>query len=147
MDASSSDSHPNDRPVPTWDLPTRIFHWALVLLIIDAWVSYSFGDVLMRWHMWNGYALLTLVLFRLMWGIWGSNTARFSGFVASPLRVVRYLRALARGEDEHYLGHNPAGGWSVLVLLGLILVQGVCGLFASDDILVGRLASVHRLGF
>lgn len=143
--------------IPVWDLPTRLFHWLLVLLVAGAWFSYKFGDVSMTWHKWNGYAVLTLLLFRLLWGVVGSSTARFSDFIKGPRTVWRYLRDGARAPS---LGHNPAGGWSVLAMLGVLIVQAGAGLFTSDDILVSgplqflvsadtadALSSIHRLGY
>ncbi|RRJ82722.1 cytochrome b/b6 domain-containing protein [Aestuariirhabdus litorea] len=130
------------RPIPTWDLPTRLFHWLLVLLIANAWLSWKFADIEMQWHMWNGYTLLTLVLFRLLWGIWGSSTARFTQFVRGPRTLFRYLSAIRRGSPPHYLGHNPAGALGVILLLALVGLQGCFGLFTTDEILVeGPLAS------
>lgn len=143
--------------IPVWDLPTRLFHWLLVLLVAGAWLSYKFGDVTMTWHKWNGYAVLTLLLFRLVWGIVGSSTARFCDFVKGPRTVWCYLRDGARAPS---LGHNPAGGWSVLAMLGVLSVQAFAGLFTTDDIMVSGplkflvssdtvdlLSSVHRLGY
>jgi cytochrome b len=120
--------------VPAWDLPIRLFHWAVVILVAGGWLSHKYGDPLtMSWHKWNGYILLTLLLFRLMWGLIGSSTARFSDFLAGPVKVFRYLRG---GLQEKYLGHNPAGSLSVLALLGVMFIQAFTGLFSTDDILV-----------
>jgi cytochrome b len=82
----------------------------------------------MDWHRYSGYALLGLVLFRIYWGLVGSSTARFSGFVKGPATMLRYLR----GEYRHTIGHNPLGAWSVIALLLLVLVQVGLGLFAVD---------------
>ncbi|MBF0418133.1 MAG: cytochrome b/b6 domain-containing protein, partial [Magnetococcales bacterium] len=146
--------------VRVWDLPTRLFHWSLVLTVISAFVSRKFGDTMLVWHMTNGYAILVLILFRLLWGLFGSTTARFRSFLTGPGAVIGYLRANLKGEHPRFVGHNPAGGWSVAALLTVLAVQGVTGLFASDDILVkGPLAflvtektvalasTIHRLGF
>lgn len=122
--------------VKVWDLPTRLFHWSLVFGVISAVVARKLGDSMLVWHMWNGYAMLVLLLFRLMWGFLGSSTARFRDFLAGPGAVFAYLRALLKGETPHFIGHNPAGGWSVVLLLTALTVQGVTGLFASDDIFV-----------
>lgn len=143
--------------IPVWDLATRLFHWLLVLLVAGAWLSYKYGDVTMTWHKWNGYAILTLLLFRLLWGAIGSSTARFGDFVKGPRSVLRYLRDGARAPA---LGHNPAGGWSVLAMLGILVVQAGAGLFTTDDIIVSGplkflvsadtaafLSSLHRLGY
>lgn len=143
--------------IPVWDLPTRLFHWLLVLLVAGAWLSYKFGDVTMTWHKWNGYAVLTLLLFRLLWGCIGSSTARFADFIRGPFTVLGYLRGGARAPS---LGHNPAGGWSVLAMLGVLGMQAGAGLFTTDDIIVSgplnflvssatadTLSSIHRLGY
>ncbi|WP_130471534.1 cytochrome b/b6 domain-containing protein [Candidatus Magnetaquicoccus inordinatus] len=126
----------SDDRVAVWDLPTRLFHWGLVLLVISAVLSRNWGDSLLVWHMINGYALLVLLVFRILWGIVGSSTARFSSFVCGPGAVIAYLRGALRGEHQLSVGHNPAGGWSVLAMLAVLTLQGVTGLFASDDILV-----------
>lgn len=117
--------------VPVWDLPTRIFHWLTVILIAGGWLSQQYGDFQLTWHKWNGYLLLTLLVFRMLWGVVGSSTARFSHFFAGPLTVWRYLR---QPGHQPSLGHNPLGSLSVFALLGLMLAQAVSGLFATDDI-------------
>jgi cytochrome b len=114
-----------------WDLPTRLFHWILVALIVTLWVSATRGW--MTVHYVGGVAVLVLVLFRIAWGFLGSTTARFSDFAASPRQVMDYLRALRRGDDARHAGHNPAGGWMVMTLLLLILAQASLGLFANDE--------------
>jgi len=88
----------------------------------------------MEWHKLSGYAILTLLLFRLAWGFAGSDTARFSRFLQSPLAVVRHLSRMTRREPDYQIGHNAAGGWMVLVMLALLLVQAVSGLFSNDDV-------------
>lgn len=151
-------SDPSEPTVPVWDLPTRLFHWSLVLLVILAVVSRLWGDSLLKWHMANGYAVLVLLLFRLLWGLAGSTTSRFQTFLTGPGTVIAYLHGVMRGETRHYTGHNPAGGWSVAALLVVLLVQTLTGLFASDDILVkgplaflvsermvALLSTIHRL--
>ena len=124
--------------IPVWDLPTRLFHWALVLLVAGGWLSQQFGgalfgDIMMSWHKWNGYAVLTLLVFRLLWGLVGSDTARFSDFFPTPARLKQYFSS---GLRLHYAGHNPLGALSVFALLFLVGLQAVSGLFATDDILV-----------
>ena len=112
-----------------WDLPTRVYHWALVLCIALAWWSGEEGrnDL----HEWTGYTLIVLVVSRLVWGFVGSRHSRFSDFVRGPRATITYLR----GGGSPTPGHNPLGAWSVLALLLLILLQAVSGLFNSDDIL------------
>lgn len=128
-------SEPNAllKTVQVWDLPTRLFHWILVALMIVQWLTAE-SDGAMQYHVWGGYAVLTLVLFRLIWGFAGSETARFSHFVRGPGAALDYVKALLRGETPLYLGHNPMGGWSILALLTLLLIQAGTGLFANDDI-------------
>lgn len=108
------------------DLPTRVVHWALVLLIPFSW--WSAEEHHMDWHRWSGYAILGLLVFRLMWGVVGSSSARFADFVRGPRAVLAY----ARGKGGHVLAHNPMGGWSVVVLLALLVAQVGLGLFAVD---------------
>ena len=119
---------PNTRH-PTWDLPTRLFHWLLVAGIGLAWLSHDRDWI--EVHRWNGYTLLVLVLFRILWGFFGSVHSRFADFVRSPLAVWRYWR----GREPATPGHNPAGGWSILAMLGLVLAQALTGLFNSDGLL------------
>jgi cytochrome b len=126
---------------PVWDLPTRLFHWLLTLGVLGQWASAEWNLLSMDWHFRIGYALLALVLFRLAWGFVGSDSARFSRFVHGPAAVARYLPGLfSRGHDAQ-AGHNPLGGWAVLLLLGVLLAQSITGLFSTDDIsLYGPLA-------
>ncbi len=125
------------RSVPAWDLPTRLFHWTLVALILSSWVSYEYaeaiGDVTLVWHRAIGLAALTLLVWRIIWGLVGSSTARFSSFVRGPRAALGYLRGLLRGAETRFLGHNPLGAWMVLALLAALLAQGSFGLFAVDD--------------
>lgn len=136
---------PSPRHVIAWDLPTRLFHWTLVLLIIDAWLSYRFaeavGDFSMRWHMFNGYAILTLLAFRLLWGVFGSSTSRFSAFIRWPGVALSYGVDLLRGGKRHYLGHNPLGTWMIILLFLALATQATLGLFLLDhnDINAGPL--------
>lgn len=129
-----------------WDAPTRLFHWALVVLIALQYATGEFHLLDMRWHFWFGYATLALVLFRVAWGCVGSQTSRFVEFVRGPRAVARYLRAQFSANPQISIGHNPLGGWSVLALLASIAVQIGSGLFASDEIdtdgpLVGLVSS------
>jgi cytochrome b len=123
-------------PMRVWDLPTRLFHWVIVLLVAVSYVSVTFAGSnygLMRVHLISGYSILALLLFRLAWGFIGSDTARFTTFLGSPLAGFRYLaRFGARGPDDQ-IGHNAAGGWMVLIMLGLLAAQVGTGLFSNDD--------------
>ena len=119
--------------VKVWDLPVRLFHWLLVAAFALSWYSSEQGLEWVNIHVWSGYTVITLVGFRILWGLVGSETARFSSFLYGPGAVLAYLRGWFRGEG-HTLGHNPVGGWMVLVMLLLLLAQGTTGLFATDDI-------------
>ena len=129
-----STARPVNDSIRVWDLPTRLFHWLLVALIALQYSSGEFGWPSMQWHYRCGYATLALVLFRLLWGLCGSQTSRFREFVRGPRATLRYLDALRRGEALRHAGHNPLGGWSVVMMLASIAVQATTGLFASDDI-------------
>ena len=120
--------------VRIWDLPTRLFHWALVVLIAMQYATGEFHLLDMRWHFWFGYATLALIAFRVLWGLFGSQTSRFAGFVRAPRVVLAYVKEQFSTNPQHSIGHNPLGGWSVLILLTCIAVQIATGLFASDDI-------------
>lgn len=114
---------------PLWDIPTRIFHWLIVCLIPLAWWSAEEGHY--NVHQWTGYAVLVLVASRLVWGFLGSRHSRFRDFLVGPTAALSYLR----GDGAASVGHNPLGGWSVMLLLALLLAQAVSGLFNSDDVL------------
>ena len=120
--------------VAVWDGFVRIFHCLLVGSVAFAWWCAEQGCEWMTWHMRCGYTVLGLVIFRLLWGIGGSFYARFAQFVRSPSAVLRYGRALAQRREPHYLGHNPLGGWAVVLLLLFCVLQAGTGLFANDEI-------------
>lgn len=119
---------------PVWDIYVRLFHWVLAAGVLFAWWSGEQGGNWMTWHMYAGYTVLGLVLFRLLWGVAGSHYARFSEFIYSPTSTLRYTRQLLQHREPHYLGHNPLGGWMVVALLLLAAVQAGTGLFANDEI-------------
>jgi cytochrome b len=135
-DRSEDAGQPRQRQVVVWDLPTRLFHWALVALVTLSFVTGKLGGNAMQIHVWSGLAILALLLFRFGWGIWGGRQARFSAFVRSPAAVIRYAAGLLRGDSPRWLGHNPMGGWSVLAMLAALLLQAGTGLFATDDIFI-----------
>jgi cytochrome b len=118
--------------VLAWDLPTRLFKWALVATIVVAWASDKIGGGNPALHVLNGQIVLTLVLFRVLWGFVGGSTARFSGFVPTPGRSIGYGLDLLKGREGHYLGHNPLGAWMVLALLALPAAMALTGLFNAD---------------
>jgi cytochrome b len=112
-----------------WDLPTRLFHWLLVLAVIGSFVSVKLGGNAMIWHGRFGYLVLALIFFRIIWGFVGTYHARFVHFIRSPKAILAYLK-----NSVETPGHSPVGAISVLVLIGLFLIQALAGLFASDDI-------------
>jgi cytochrome b len=123
-----------------WDAPTRLFHWAVVLLVGASWVTER--ENWMDQHVVCGYAMATLLLFRLVWGIIGSDTAQFARFLKGPVAAVQHLMRLYRREPDHEIGHNAAGGWMVLLMLALLCVQVGTGLCANDEVSVeGPLAA------
>lgn len=121
------------RAVPVWDIPVRLFHWMLVLLIAFSWLSNKMDW--MTWHMYSGYTILTLILFRILWGFAGSTHARFSDFIYGPRALIGYIRTLPSRTAAKFAGHNPLGGISVVLILLCVLVQAGTGLFANDDII------------
>jgi cytochrome b len=120
------------RRLLVWDLPTRLFHWTLVLAVAGCWWTGERGPV--ETHALFGYAVLALLLFRLGWGLVGSETARFSSFVRGPRAALGHLGHLVRrGPLDHPVGHNAVGGYAVILLLLLLSIVAVSGLFLYDD--------------
>lgn len=115
--------------IKLWDLPTRLFHWLLVILIVGAVITGKTGGNAIVWHGRIGLCILGLIVFRITWGVVGSSYARFSTFLPTPSAIGAYLRGQWRGH-----GHNPLGALSVLGMLALIGIQVGTGLFANDDI-------------
>ncbi|MBK1661843.1 cytochrome b/b6 domain-containing protein [Paracraurococcus ruber] len=116
--------------VRVWDGWVRLVHWGIVILLGLSWWTAETGRV--RLHYLSGYGVLTLVLFRIAWGFVGSDTARFGRFLRSPAEALRHLRHFPRREPDREIGHNAAGGWMVLILLGLLLAQAGTGLFSDS---------------
>jgi len=133
--------------VRIWDLPTRLFHWALAALVITSVATAQLGGNAMDWHVRSGYAILALVLFRILWGFAGPRYARFTSFVADPRTALRYARDIFTASDRRHAGHNPLGSFSILAMLGSLALQAVTGLFATDDIVtegpLARFVSDH----
>lgn len=139
--------------VYVWDLPTRLFHWLLVICVTAAFVTAKIGGSAMVWHGRIGLAIICLLVFRIVWGLVGSTYARFAQFVRGPAAIRAYLKGEWQG-----LGHNPLGALSVLALLGTLTAQAATGLFANDDIafqgylyplvgndLSGKITGIHQL--
>jgi hypothetical protein len=116
--------------IRVWDLPLRLFHWLLVLCIIGSIVSVNLGGNAMEWHAYFGYSILTLLIFRIVWGFIGSTHARFISFSPNPKSILNYLQ----GKAPRVLGHNPIGALSVFALLLVLSIQVITGLFSDDEI-------------
>ena len=110
-----------------WDLPVRAIHWSMAALIPFSWWSAKYDHF--DWHRLSGYTLLGLLVFRLIWGVVGSPTARFAQFLRGPKGVIAYARGVAKAA----VGHNPLGGWSVVALLAVMAAQVTLGLFSIDE--------------
>lgn len=115
-----------------WDLPTRLFHWLLVVCVVGLVVSGNIGGNAMVWHFRFGYGVFTLLLFRLFWGVVGGRWSRFSSFLYAPQAVLAYLRGERR--PEYTAGHSPLGALSVFALLLILALQVTAGLFSDDEI-------------
>jgi cytochrome b len=121
-----------DRKVRVWDIPTRLFHWLTAALVLAAYVTLRLDW--MNWHVWIGNAVLVLVVFRLLWGFFGSDTTRFARFVASPRAALAHLAHAFRREPDRQVGHNPAGGLMVLLLIALLLGETLSGVYVNNDV-------------
>lgn len=126
---------PQDRATRlVWDLPLRVFHWLLVASVATSWATHELGVEYFEWHVRAGYLTLVLLAFRIGWGFVGPRHARFVNFLRGPRAVLAYLRSARRGEAAPSVGHNPLGGLSIVLMLGLLLFQALTGLFANDEI-------------
>ena len=147
------------REVPVWDLGVRLFHWALVILVITSFITVKIGGNAMTYHVWSGYSILTLLIFRILWGFVGGTHARFAAFIRGPGAVIAYMkRMFNRDGHPQSPGHNPMGALSVVAMLLVLLFQASSGLFVNDDIafegplykfvgkaLSDKLMSLHQL--
>ena len=130
-----TDSGASEKPshaIFVWDGPTRLFHWLTAVLIVIAYVTYRLDW--MNAHAMAGYAVLTLIAFRLLWGFFGSETARFSRFVTAPHVALAYLKRILHREPDRQVGHNAAGAWMVLLLLALVLGEALSGVYVQNDV-------------
>lgn len=137
--AQSSESI--ERKALLWDAPVRLFHWLLALCILFSWITANAGW--MTVHLVLGVTVLILISFRIVWGIIGSSTARFGNFLTGPGRAVRYLSKSLGDHHQFHGGHNPAGGYMVIAMLTVLLLQASSGLFSNNDLgFAGPLADV-----
>lgn len=141
---------------PVWDAPVRLFHWVLAALVVFSYVTAKVAGSWMEWHLRSGYCILALLAFRIAWGFAGGTTARFSSFLSGPRSAMDYLRGWRERRGAPVAGHNPLGGWSVVAMLVVLLVQAGSGLFVDDEIFtqgplavkvsnatVGRMSAIH----
>ncbi len=130
--------------IMVWDVPTRVFHWLLVLSFTGAFLtseSERYRDI----HVVLGYVLLGLIAFRLFWGFFGTRYARFRSFLFKPAEIVAYLRSLLKGKPAHYVGHNPAGSVAIWLLLVLAVASGVSGVMLYQDVGGEAVEELHEL--
>lgn len=143
MSERPADVVEDTRSIRVWDLPSRLFHWLLVALIGVQWLAVN-GDVSSpQLHSWSSYTILVLVVWRLIWGFIGSPSARFANFLRGPRTVAAYVSSLLHDEHPVIIGHNPMGGWSVVLMMMLAAMQAGSGLFSGN----GVLAVVHQVSF
>ena len=116
--------------IRVWDLPIRLFHWLLVVCITGSFVTINLGDEFIQWHAYFGYSILTLLIFRIIWGFVGSTHARFASFLPTKKAIFDYLS----GSSPRVLGHNPIGAISVFALIFVLCVQVFTGLFVDDEV-------------
>ncbi|MET1025635.1 MAG: cytochrome b/b6 domain-containing protein [Dongiaceae bacterium] len=118
------------KAVPLWDLPTRLFHWALVICLLTSWYFGENGPL--RFHYISGLVIIGLLVFRILWGLFGSPSARFIHFVRHPRDAIAYMRAIRARKPSYTFGHNAAGGLMVVALILIVALQASTGLFTSD---------------
>lgn len=118
--------------VRVWDAPTRLFHWLLAACVVGLVISAQIGGMAMEWHFRLGYTVLSLLLFRVVWGFVGGHWSRFRRFLYTPGQIAAYLKG--RGDPAHSVGHNPLGAFSVYALLGFLCLQVGSGLMSDDEI-------------
>jgi len=132
------------QPIMVWDVPTRVFHWLLVLSFCGAFLtaeSEHYRDI----HVVLGYTLLGLLAFRLLWGFFGTRYAQFRSFLFKPGEIVAYLLSLAKGKPAHYIGHNPVGSVAIWLLLALGISSGVTGVMLFQDVGGDAVEELHEL--
>ncbi|MBT5075154.1 MAG: hypothetical protein HOM66_00695 [Rhodospirillales bacterium] len=145
-DAESIENSSSKKTVRVWDLPTRVFHWTLLVLFAVAWISHEAEGALFEVHIISGICVLGMVVFRLIWGIIGSRHALFADFVKGWPTVRAYGKSLLSFKPPYHVGHNPVGGWMIVGLLLMLAFTALNGLFVSDDGYVGPLAGLISPG-
>lgn len=134
-----------ERSVQVWDLPTRIFHWTLLALVLLAWFTGEEEGAAAQVHRYAGEAIAGLIVFRVVWGFIGGEHARFADFAAGPSAIIAHIRDLFSSQPKRHLGHNPLGGVAVLLLLATVAGIVVTGLFAGGEDNAGPFAGLWGL--
>lgn len=129
--------------VLVWDVPTRVFHWLLVLSFAGAYLTAE-SELDRDIHVVLGYTLLGLLVFRLLWGFFGTRYAKFRSFLFKPGEIMAYSLSMLKGKPAHYIGHNPLGSVSVWLLLGLGILSGVSGVLSFQDVGGDAMEEVHE---
>lgn len=132
------------QPILVWDVPTRIFHWLLVICFAAAWLT-SESERLQMIHYAFGYSACALILFRLVWGLLGTKYARFSQFIKGPKEIAGHLKGMLRAHQEATPGHNPAGGIVMLGLMAIILLIGLTGYWSVKEFLGDLMSEAHEV--
>lgn len=132
VNLSLSRHQKNQVPILVWDLPIRLVHWLIVMLVVLSW--FTADKEMFAWHKYSGYAILSLIVFRIYWGFCGSTTAQFANFIQGPMALWTHASTFfsKSGNNTPTIGHNPLGGWNALAMLLLLILQVVSGLFAVD---------------
>ena len=147
-------ANPQDRRVAVWDIPTRLFHWVLVALIVVCWFTGE-EEELRTIHRIAGESIAGVLVFRLIWGFVGGEHAQFASFATGPGGVIAHIRDMFSSAPKRHLGHNPLGGVAVFLLLATTATVVVTGLSSSDDGFAGpfaglwglQLGDVHEVAF
>lgn len=134
-----------ERSVHVWDLPTRLFHWSLLALVLIAWFTGGEEGVAAMIHRYAGEAIAGLIVFRVIWGFTGGARARFADFAAGPSAIIAHVRDLFAKQPKRHLGHNPLGGVAVFLLLAVVAGVVVTGLFSGDESNAGPFAGLWGL--
>jgi len=134
-----------ERKVFVWDIPTRLFHWSLLALVLVAWFTGEGEGAAAAYHRYAGEAIAGLLVFRVIWGFIGGERARFSDFAAGPSAIVTHVRGLFSRQPKRHLGHNPLGGLAVFLLLTTVAAVVVTGLFSGGEDNAGQFAGLWGL--
>jgi cytochrome b len=146
MSESPADAREGSAPkrrILVWDAPVRVFHWLMVASFAGAWLTAE-SEQWRLVHVTLGYTMAALVLFRIVWGLWGTRYARFSSFVRGPAAIKRYVLGLLQGRHEAHTGHNPAGAVAIIALLGLTLLVTFTGWLTYNDLAGHCLEETHE---